>query len=177
MRAAPRDVHPHVAVADEHPQHREVVPAAPCLHVQEAEVVQGFSHDFLAGCHRRRVAAAGDVHVPHQHADAARKLRSIAVVQVEGLPVHVHVVIGCGGPGACLHKGSGFVPDVPEAEVRAASGEVRVCHGIRDNVSDIDARVVEAFPRVAHLRAEDEVGAGGGPEGVQKVAELEDVPG
>ena len=176
MRAAPRDVHPHVAVADEHPQHREVVPAAPCLHVQEAEVVQGFSHDFLAGCHRRRVAAAGDVHVPHQHADAARKLRSIAIVQVEGLPVHVHVVIRCGGPGACLFKGSGLEPDVPEVEVRAASGEVRGWHGIRHSVSDIDARVVEAFPRVAHLRAEDEVRAGGGPEGVQKVAELDDVP-
>ena len=176
MRAAPRDVKPHVAVADEDPQHREVVPAAPCLHVQVAEVVQGFSHDFLAGCNRRRVAAAGDVHVPHQHADAARKLRSIAVVQVEGLPVHVHVVSRCGGPGACLHKGSGLVFDVPEAEVRAASGEVCAWHGIRHNVSDIDVRVMEAFPRVPHFRAEDEVGAGGGPEGGQKVAELVDVP-
>ena len=173
----------HVAVADENPHHREVVPALPCAHVDVGEVLQGAFHESFAGGHRRRVDSAdGDVHVPHQQPDfvrstGARKLSSIAVVQVEGLPVHVHVVIGCGGPGACLHKGSGFVPDVPEAEVRAASGEVRVCHGIRDNVSDIDARVVEAFPRVAPLRAEDEVGAGGGPEGVQKVAELEDVPG
>ena len=109
MRAAPRDVKPHVAVADEDPQHREVVPAAPCLHVQVAEVVQGFSHDFLAGCNRRRVAAAGDVHVPHQQADlwsrklrsiAVRKPSSIAVGQVKGLPVHVRWMARRRGPGA-----------------------------------------------------------------------------
>ena len=107
-----------VAVADEDPHHREVCSAAPCVHLEAGEVLQGLLHDSSPGGFCRRAGPAdGDVHVPHQKTDfwsrnlksiavrklrsiTVRKRRSIAVGQVEGLPVHVRGMARRGGPGA-----------------------------------------------------------------------------
>ena len=110
LRHGQRGVLVEVAVADEEPHHREVVPVAPFVHLEAGKVVQGVAHDSSPrGLRRRFGAADGDVHVPHQQADlwsrklksiAVRKLRSIAVGQVEGLPVHVRDMTRRGGPRA-----------------------------------------------------------------------------